>query len=405
MRILQIHNSYRQAGGEDMIVRAEAQMLRDYGHEVLLFSAENGGSPFTILRAAYESDWSPSASRCIEHICKEFQPDVAHVHNFWMAISPSVHAACHSTGVPTVQTLHNYRIVCPNGQLLRDGRVCEACVGSSPIKGVIHRCYRRSASSSALVARMISKNQRKKTWWTDVDAFIALTQASADIFRKSGALPPEKLYVKPNFTADPGRSPRRPSESKQVVFVGRLSAEKGVDLLIEAWRRSSDVPDGRELLIAGDGPEAVDLHRKADGARHPIHFLGNRNRQELTNILNAARFCVVPSTWLEPFGLVVIEAYACGRPAVTFDIGGPGELVRCGVTGLKVPVNDVASLTDRVDRLCNDDDLVDRLGASAREEYLTRFTPAANIKALLTIYDSARDRFHGSRREAWQGAA
>jgi glycosyltransferase involved in cell wall biosynthesis len=393
MRILQIHNSYRLPGGEDVVAEAEAAILRNAGHEVLSLSGGNSGSRIAMMRIASQSDWSQSSFRRTAQICREFRPDVAHVHNFWMSLSPSVHAACHRQGVPTVQTLHNYRLMCANGVMLRNGQICDSCLGASPLRGVVHRCYRDSAAASALVARMILTNRIKKTWWNDVDAFIAITNAGADLFRRGRVLPAGRLYVKPHFTSDPGPAPQPPSACGDVVFVGRLSAEKGVNVLLEAWARSSPKGLARELIVTGDGPEAEKLRSIAQRSPHPVRFLGNVDPSEVTAIVRRARFCVVPSVWPEIFGLVVIQAFACGKPVLAFDIGGPGELVAHEQTGLKVPCGDVDRLAKEIDRLCSDDGLVDRLGAAARQDYLTRFTPEANIHELMKIYSSARSHF------------
>jgi len=399
VRILQIHNAYRQPGGEDVVADAEAGILRAAGHEVLSISDRNDGSPFRMMRTLCQSDWSEPSFRQTAEICRRFNPDVAHVHNFWMSLSPSVHAACHQQGVPTVQTLHNYRLMCANGVMLRNGKICDACVGTSPISGVIHRCYRNSAAASAMVARMISANRRRGTWWRDVDAFIALTNAGADLFRRGRFLPPDRLFVKPNFTPDPGVAQQAPSTCRDVVFVGRLAVEKGVSLLLDAWTHSSQGDASRELVITGDGPEAAKLRKKAERSRHPVRFPGNVDRSEVAGIVKRARFCVVPSIWPEIFGLVVIQAFAAGRPVLTFDVGGPGELVGHEHTGLKVPLGNVEALAKGIERLCTDDHLVDRLGAAARREYLIRFTPETNIRELLKVYASARSYFRARQAQ------
>ena len=218
----------------------------------------------------------------------------------------------------------------------------------SPIRGVVHRCYRNSTAASALVGQNdLNQSPPRDLVERCRDAFIAVTNAGADLFGRGRFLPPGRLFVKPNFTPDPGFAQHLPSACRDVVFVGRLAVEKGVNLLLDAWTHSSQGDARRELVITGDGPEAAKLRKMAERSRHPVRFPGNVDRSEVAGIVKRARFCVVPSIWPEIFGLVVIQAFAAGRPVLTFDVGGPGELVRHEDTGLKVPLGNVDALAQR----------------------------------------------------------
>src|ERR1051326_875570 len=255
MRVLVLHNRYRQYGGEDRAVAAEVEMLRARGVDVVLHETDNSAG---LVQLARHSAWSEPSFQDVERLCREVRPDIAHVHNFWATLTPSVHAACHAAGVPTIQTLHNYRLFCVNAVLLRNGSVCTDCLGKTPWRGVVRRCYNQSFTASAAVANMVVHNRRRNTW-DAVDAFIAPSEHARSIFI-SGGIPNERLRVKPNFTPDPGAVERAPSESRIIIYAGRLSPEKGVQTLLAAWTRAN-LGNAAELWIVGDGPEAADLKR------------------------------------------------------------------------------------------------------------------------------------------------
>jgi glycosyltransferase involved in cell wall biosynthesis len=398
VRVLQIHNRYRHAGGEDLVVSAEASMLRRAGIEVLTEHADNEGAGAGLLGLAWSSSWSREWRRRVYAICTEWKPDIAHVHNFWMRISPSVHRACRDAGVATVQTLHNYRLMCANAALFREGNLCTDCLTGGTWRGVVRRCYHGSFPASVLVTRMIESNRLRGTWYKHVNAFIALSDHQRSLFTSSGCLPEDVVHVKPNFLDDPGPPDSMPSASKTVVFIGRLTLEKGPAWLIDAWKQSLGRHAAR-LLIIGDGPDGAVLRRMAaEGSCDPrIDFAGFCDPATTLAHLTRARFCAVPSLWYEPFGRVAVEAFACGKPVIASDTSGLGELVEHGKTGLKVPLSDTNAFALAIEQLATNDALVDQMGRAARASYLSRFTPDANINLLLRIYESAIQRAVNSR--------
>ena len=397
MRVLVLHNRYRQSGGEDGVARSEAETLRAHGIEAVEEAFDNeAGSAWRGTRTvqlACAAAWSHESSRRVRRICAEFQPDVAHVHNFWMRLSPSVHRACQDAGVPTVQTLHNFRLLCTNALFLRNGKICEDCLGKTPWRGVVRRCYRDSFLASAAVARMIVSNRGRDTWRRDVDAFIALTEHSRAKFI-AGGLPAARIFVKPNFVEDPGQPASAPSASDVVLYAGRLSKEKGVAALLSAWAGAALGRHGR-LVIAGDGPERATLEDQAsllELAPPEVTFAGYQPAPKLHALIEGARAVVVPSIWYETFGRVVIETFCHARPAVVSDIGAIGELVHHGGTGLKFPPGDAAALGEALRTILGDDGLADRLGGDARAEYLAKYTPERNFEMLMRIYRLAIER-------------
>ncbi|MBN2489835.1 MAG: glycosyltransferase [Planctomycetes bacterium] len=416
MRVLRLHAPYARQGGEDRSFAEEVALLRGGGVEVRTFTRANAdvrrAGVGATLAALVQTPFHRALHAAVRRLCRAFRPDVAHADNLWFALSPCVHAACHDEGVPTVQSLRNYRLLCLNGLLLRDGQPCETCVGRTPWPGVRRRCYRGSALLSAAVARMIQVNRRRGTWKTDVDLFVAPSEFARGVFVRAG-LEPEAIVVKPNFLADPG-PPAPPGRG--AVFVGRLAAEKGVDTLLEAWRRQPDVP----LEVVGDGPERAALEAQARAhALRAVRFHGHLSPEGCAEVMRRAAYLVFPSACYETFGRSVMEAFALGRAVVAARGGAAAEIVEAGRTGWLFEVGDAGSLERAVARMEAEPAAVQAMGAAARRVYEARYTPARNLELLLGAYAQAQRRFaaraHGAggrpaaRPEAvgacWEGGA
>ena len=321
------HNYYRSSApsGEDQVFQNELTLLRKHGIDVIPFERFNDNiehfSLFKRMRLASDTAWSPSTYRDLSQVIRERHPDIAHFHNTFPQISPSAYAACRDSGVPVVQTLHNFRFICPGGLLLRDGRPCEDCVGTNLLPALRHRCYRGSLPATGALVWMLMRNRWHGTYQTLVNRYIALTKFAASRLI-AGGLPKDRISIKPNFA--PGVSAPGPGDGRYAVYVGRLSAEKGLRTLISAWKLIPEIP----LKILGDGPlreELVDLSLKNN---LPIKFLGFCDRPTIIDTVGHAAFQVVPSEWYEGFPMVILEAYACGTPVVCSRIGSLDEIVR-----------------------------------------------------------------------------
>jgi glycosyltransferase involved in cell wall biosynthesis len=384
MRILVAHNFYKQPGGEDQCLAAELAMLRAHGHEVIEYCLRNDSiDSMSRWRVAAGTTWSRSAYREVRELLRARRPQVAYFINTFPLISPAAYYAARAEGVPVVQALHNFRLLCPNALLFRDGRVCEDCLGKSvPWPSVVHKCYRASRAASATVATMLATHRALGTWRDAVDVYIALTEFSRRKFIEGG-LPAEKIVVKPNFIyPDPG-----PGSGKggYALFVGRLSGEKGVATLFRAWKElAGSVP----LKIVGDGPlEGIVADAATKNAA--IQWLGRQSLDEVYALIGDAMFLVLPSECYEQFPRVVIEAFAKGTPLLASNLGAMAELVDNGRTGLHFEPGNAADMAAKAGRLlAAPNELLD-MRQAARQEYEEKYTAESNHQALMAIYERA----------------
>jgi glycosyltransferase involved in cell wall biosynthesis len=382
LSILVIHNRYQQPGGEDTVVRAEVNLLRNAGHRVITYFRDNAAiTRYGLLRKAclaVSTTWDRQTYADIRTLIRNQRPDIAHCHNFLPLVSPAAYDACKSAGIQVVQTLHNYRLLCPAGTLFSRGRRCQYCTRNLT-QGISGGCYRKSRVQTAIVSLMLHAHRLRGTWKRSVDAYVTPSRFSRGFFVSAG-LPEEKVHVKPNFLIqDPGQ---RTKPGDYALFVGRLSAEKGVLEMISAWSRLKPV----KLLIIGDGPlydEARDAARRAPGH---IKLLGQLDAPHTLAYMKAARFLVFPSRWYEPFGMVLLEAAACGVPAIASCIGAIPELVADRRTGLLFDPDNFDELVEQVWWAWTHPVDMERMGAAARQLYLDNFTAEKNYEALIAIY-------------------
>jgi len=385
MRILIVHNHYQQAGGEDEVFRAETALLREHGHAVVTLTIQNSPvSGLGALGAARDAFWSRAFRRTLARAIEESRPDVAHFHNTFFRVSPSAYDACRQAGIPVVQSLHNYRLVCPGATLYRDGAACEDCLGGNVLtRSVRHACYRGSRAETAVVAGMLTAHRWLGTWQRSVDCYIAMTEFARETFIEGG-LPAEKITIKPNFASvDPGRGDGR---GRYALFVGRLSAEKGIGTLMTAWRA---LPRRVPLLIAGDGPLAsrvADFTRTTPGCQ----WLGQQSRQSIARLMQDAAFLVVPSECYEMFPLVIAEAYAAGLPVIGSSHGSVGALIDDGRTGRHVRAGNPADVAAVVTWAATHPAELADMRAQARAEFEAKYTAERNYKTLIDIYDQTR---------------
>lgn len=389
MKILLLHNSYQFRGGEDIVVEQEHTLLREHGHDVrLVLEYNNSISGITgAVSAAVSAIYSARSRRRMAEELGTFRPDVVHVHNFFPLLSPSVYLACHDAAVPVVQTLHNYRLICPGALLFREGRPCEDCIGRSvPWPGVLHGCYRGSRPGTAAVAAMLVVHNARQTWRDRVDVYVALSQFAREEFVQGG-LPAEKIIVKPNFADLNGNLAHGNGEF--ALYAGRLVPEKGVSTMVAAWRHlTCSVP----LRICGEGPLLGDLQAQLVlWDSQTITFAGRIARTELINEMKKARFLLFPSEWYESFPMTIVEAFACGIPVIASRLGAMQEIVSDGITGLLFNPGDPMDLAQKAEWAWTHPGEMREMGKAARKEYEMKYTAAINYQQLLGIYHRAME--------------
>jgi len=382
MKILSVHNSYQTPGGEDQVFAQEAELLRSHGHQVVLYHTSNeqvkGKNPLVLLG---DTIWNKRAHSELLALMRRERPDVVHVHNTFPVISPAVYYAANDAGIPVVQTLHNFRMLCPAGTLFRDGHVCEDCIGKRvPWPGVIHGCYRNSRLATAAGAAMLATHNYKQTWSKAVSAYIALTDFARNKFIQAG-FPAEKILVKPNYLqADPGVGE---GTGNYALFVGRLTAEKGISTLLEAWRQiGTELP----LQIAGDGPMAPEVE-KASREMQGVTWLKWLPREEILERMKHASALILPSTWYEPFGMILVEAFAVGLPVIASDLGSMSVIVDHQRTGLHFEAGNATSLVEAVRWFRAHPAEVALMRSQVRLEYEMKYTAERNYAQLMNIYE------------------
>lgn len=386
--ILLVHDFYQQPGGEDEVFRAEADLLEGHGHRVIRYTMHNQRiREMGALKSAYATIWNGAVYRELRQLIRDVRPFVMHAHNTFPLISPAAYYAARSEGVPVVQTLHNYRLLCPNASFFRDGRPCEDCLQTPlPLPGVVHACYRGSRLASATVATMLSLHRAIGTWRRKVDIYIALTHTAREIFIRGG-LPAERIFVKSNFLAhDPGRGAH---QGGYALFVGRLVNEKGLGTLIQAWDHlGAEIP----VKVVGDGPLRDEVAKTA--RRHAsFEWLGHLPHHEVIRLMQDARVLVFPSIWYEGgLPMVIAEAFATGLPAIASDIGNIAHIVQHKRTGLHVKPSDAHALASAITWFWSHSDEVSPMIDQARSEFENHYTPERNYTVLMSIYAEAHAR-------------
>jgi glycosyltransferase involved in cell wall biosynthesis len=383
MKILTAHNTYQQAGGEDIVYTNEVHLLRRYGHEVAEYLDDNRKIPeMSGIQLAIDTVWSRSSYKRISEVLEDFRPDLVHFHNTFPLISPSVYYAASKRGVPIVQTLHNYRLICPNAMLLRDGKPCEDCIEKTlPWPGIAHACYRGSKRASLGVATMLTAHNVIGTWQKKVDVYIALSEFARKKFIARG-LPKNRIVVRPNYVLDD--TEEGDGRGGYVLYVGRLSQEKGISVLLSAWAQMDrKIP----LIIVGEGHESCSLIEARERMDH-VTWLGARPKEHVRSLMRQAQMLIFPSVCYENFPLVIAEAYASGLPVVASRIGCLPDIIRNGATGRLFRAADPVDLVDVVGRLWNTADIF-AMRKSARSEFETKYSSKLAYNTLNSIYRDA----------------
>lgn len=389
MKILFVHNAYQNFGGEDAVVNAEISLLRSHGHVVELYKRHNDElRDLPAASAAVTAIWSRRAVDDINAICETLQPDVIHVHNTFPLVSPSIYWTAARNRIPVIQTLHNFRLLCPQGTFLRNGTICEDCLGKVPWRAIVRKCYRGSALQSAVLVSMLGVHRAAGTYRNKVTRYIALSDFLRDHFIEGG-LPAEQIRVKPNFVESeilPDWSCRHGG-----LLVGRLSNEKGIDTLLEAVQASTNV----DIDVIGGGP-----YEAAVAKQFGKRYLGFLPRKDIMERMRSASFLIVPSIGYEQLPTTILEAFSCGVPVIASRLGALIDIVNDGVTGLLFDPGNAADLAAKMAWATAHPEEMQRMGRAARAEYEAKYTPSINYQMLMEIYEDAIAAVYRERHAA-----
>jgi len=392
LRILLVHNFYGSSApsGENKVFSSEKSLLELHGHSVEVFMRSSDEirdkGVLGYIKGGLATPWNfLSRVRFLKAI-KKFQPDLIHVHNTFPLISPSILYGVDKK-IPIVMTLHNYRIFCAAGVPMRNGNTCVRCLDRhSPISALIYGCYRNSRLATIPLVINIGLHQFLGTWVKKIDSFIAFTYFQKHLIVNAG-LPHEKIFIKPNSCSDLYQNHIDQDRLPVVIYVGRLSLEKGLITLIEAWRKWSEcgqIPPN--LKIIGEGPLKLQLQALSHGL--PIQFMGQLDQSGVQNEIANAQLLVLPSECYEGFPMVVVEALSLGTPVAASNLGSLPEIVRDGVNGLIFEPKNSSSLFNALRRILEDPIKLKNLQLGARLSYENNYTSEENYQILLKIYQN-----------------
>ena len=388
MRILLVHNRYKQPGGEDSVFQVESDMLVANGHVVehLLYENSHIKTFIDKITSGLLTIYNPRSAHAIKLRISAFKPDLIHVHNFFPLISPSVFFVSKRMNVPVIFTLHNYRLICPSATLFFDGKIYEKSIHSMfPIDAIRKAVYRNSRIQTALVSLLTLTHHFLGTWKNKVSGYIVLTRFAKQKFKNSRlALQESKLFLKPNFVTDNGSG----SIIRQdfFLFVGRLTQEKGIETLLNALTKCDF-----KLTIIGDGPLRK-LVEDAAQKNKAIHYLGPQSKSEVISQMKNCRALIFPSVWYEGFPLTILEAFSTGTPVIASSLGGMKEIIQNRMNGLHFIAGDVQDLISKIMEISAERGLATRIGENARLTYLEHYSPSKNYEKLMGVYQQVIDQ-------------
>lgn len=375
MRVLIVHNYYKIRGGEDSVVESEIALLKKNNHDVFTYFRNNSELlRYSSIQLALTTQWSIKSFKKISEIIRENKPDIIHVHNTLPLVSPSIYWAASKYRIPIVQTVHNYRLSCLNALFLRDGKLCEECIGKFPYAGIVNSCYRASRKASAVLAFMLLLHRTIGTYNNKISHYIALSEFSKNKLVMSG-VSNNKITIKPNYIDHV--SEKNTKRSDELLYVGRLSNEKGISLLLDALSKLN----GFKVTVIGEGPELPLVQNNKN-----IKYIGKLTNESVLKKMSSALALLIPSICYENFPRIIVEAYSCGLPVIASSIGSIKNIVDDGETGL---LFDPISSTDMATKInwavCNQEEM-NKMGLKARKKYENEYTAEKNYKQLIDIY-------------------
>ena len=381
MKVLVVHNTYQQRGGEDTVFESEVELLKKNNITVdtLLYDNHEIKTTKDKILTGLLAVYNPRGKKKLLEKIRAFKPDIIHIHNFFPLASPSIFYATQELRIPVVMTLHNYRLICPSAYLYFNGRIYEDNIYKRfPLKPILQGVYRESMVQTASLVFMTGVHKILKTWSKKIDRYITLTEfAKKKFIGTSLGASEQQFVVKPNFVPDIGVGK---DKRKDFLFIGRLSEEKGIATMLNAFSESKS-----NIKILGDGP-LKSMVETAANEHENIEYLGFRPRKEVVEILKSVKALIFTSVWYEGMPMVILEAFSVGTPIISSNIGGPAEMIQDNYNGLLFEPADSTELKNKISLLEEDNTLLGRLSNNARETYTQKFTSEVNIKLLLEIY-------------------
>lgn len=382
-KILIVHNYYQIPGGEDTVVANEKKMLEEHGHKVILYSRNNAElkhmSKLQKLFLPITTIFNPRTYKEIKSLIKSENIEIVHVHNTLNLISPAVYYAARAMKVPVVQTVHNFRLLCPGATFYRDGHICEDCMKNGLWCAVKHKCYR--SSKILTLACVISIWFHRMTGIYGKINYICLTEFNKSKLLELKQINPEKVFVKPNFVESKDGFVPEENRENQFVFAGRLDKLKGIDILFEAWKRMGDTAP--KLVVCGTGLMEEWCKSYVQQISVNIELRGFVPNTEARKLIANSKALVLPTQWYEGFPMSIVEAFSVGTPVVCSDLGNAGSIVEEGVTGCKFKSDSEESLVSAVNR-CKG------MYESTMNEYKKKYTEEKNYANLIDIYISVK---------------
>ena len=384
-KILIVHNYYQIPGGEDTVVANEKKLLEDHGHEVILYTRHNAElktmSKIRKLALVFTTIYNPRTVKDIKRIIKENSIDIVHVHNTLNLISPSVYYAARSCKVPVARTIHNFRLLCPGATFYRDGHICEDCVEHGLRCALKHSCYRGSRLQT-LVCVISTKIHRMTGIYGKIN-YICLTEFNKNKLLTLKQVRKEKVFVKPNFVKNNNQFIPGEQRLDQFIFAGRLDKLKGIDILLEAWKKMGE--SAPKLIICGTGPMEEGCKEFIEKNKIYAELRGFLPNTEVRAIIANSRALVLPTQLYEGFPMSIVEAYSVGTPVICSEIGNAGSIVVNGVTGWKF--TEIDEMLECVRKAEKED-----LYSAVYQDYISKYTEQINYKTLLEIYGKTSER-------------
>ncbi len=393
-KVLLVHNYYQQRAGEYGAVTRQIALLREYGHEVVVYSKDNKViNEFSLSQKIQffpNTIFSKSVYNEILQLIEREQPDVAHVHNVYPLMSPALYQALKEAQVPIIQTLHNFRFLCANSYFYVNGSVCQRCKNGNTLHAIRHRCYRDSHALSALYAFTIALHRRLGTF-SHIDRFITLNDFTRKIIIESGLTNANNVTVLGNFLAEPLSEPGSPTTRQPfLLFLGRILVEKGLDTLIEAM---TELPHlGLKILGTGEDKLQLEQRTKELGLENRVEFLGWVEGEKKWHLLREAMATIIPSVSYEQFPTVALESLSVATPVISSDLAGISDLVQHEKTGLLFKAGDSASLAKQLCNLAESPRLAREMGQNGRQHVLSHYVGSVHYEKLIEIYDQVANR-------------